>query len=409
MSRSGSVLTRQVRLEPLFRPILDHPMETIAIVGAVLRVLLYAQDRSLWMDEGSLRGNIVDKGVFDFSEQLQSDQLAPVGFMIVERAIAAVLGGRRLVLRILPLACGLVSLPLLRALALKWLPGPAAILAMALFAFSADMVYYSSELKPYAGDVTVSLAILVTASNCLLRPGDRRAILAFGLVAVASPWFSFPSVFVVASSGAVLVLDSIRARDWTAVRWLAAVAVTWGLGVAGSWLYAKVMLGSTTGMYVFWDFAFPPLLPASPGDFKRLVGLLLEVLVNPLDLVPPALPATFVVFPLGLLAIGTLSLARREPGAFALVSLPVALAFLAAGLRSYPFHGRLILALVPGFYLLLAEGVGAIGRRFGRRGVWIIAAALLVHPIVSSLVEASRNHTREFNRHGDLHRNRFLE
>ncbi|QEH36712.1 hypothetical protein OJF2_52970 [Aquisphaera giovannonii] len=409
MNTSGGVLAREIDPGPWIRWAREHPSTLILAAGAMLRVLLYASNREPWMDEGSLLGNIVGKGVLDFSERLSSEQLAPVGFLIVERAISQVLGGHLLALRLLPLACGLASLPLFRSLATRWLSPRAALLAMMLFAFSSDLVYYSSELKPYMGDVAVGLAALVTASACLERPRRPGALARFAAIAAASPWFSFPSVFVVAAGGAVLLADAARRRDARDIGRLAAIAVSWGIGVLGTRAYAQVMLGTTNGMYVFWNFAFPPLLPLNRPEFGKLTGIVLEVLVNPLDLVAPGLPAAFVALPVVLLVLGSVSLARRERWGFALLALPVVFSYLAAALRIYPFHGRLILGLTPGLYLVIAEGVAAIGRRLGRHAAWVVAAALLVFPVYSSILQATGNDPRDFNAHGDLHRNRFMD
>ena len=51
---------------------------------------------------------------------------------------------------------------------------------------------------------------------------------------------------------------------------------------------------------------------------------------------------------------------------------PLVLALAASALHQYPFHGRLVLYLVPTYLLLLAEGVAAVGRPTG----WLVTLAL---------------------------------
>ena len=65
-------------------------------------------------------------------------------------------------------------------------------------------------------------------------------------------------------------------------------------------------------MYVFWNFAFLPVPPSSRADLVKLGGILLEVFVNPLNLLPPAPPGLGVVLPLALWLLGGLSLFRRD-------------------------------------------------------------------------------------------------
>jgi hypothetical protein len=80
----------------------------------------------------------------------------------------------------------------------------------------------------------------------------------------------------------------------------------------------------------------------------------------------------------------------------------------AAALRRYPLHGRLILELVPAFYVMIAEGTQQIYTRFGRRAYVVLLVLLLVYPCSSTLYEAQAPRTHWFNEHGDLHKNRFL-
>ena len=57
--------------------------------------------------------------VLDFSAPLRGDQLAPIGFLILQRAIAGVLGERNYVLRFLPLAAGTAALTIFSFLAAR--------------------------------------------------------------------------------------------------------------------------------------------------------------------------------------------------------------------------------------------------------------------------------------------------
>ena len=55
-------------------------------------MIVYLSGRPFWMDEGSLWGNLAGKPIFDFSEPLTGDQLAPLGFLIAQRAVMSILG-----------------------------------------------------------------------------------------------------------------------------------------------------------------------------------------------------------------------------------------------------------------------------------------------------------------------------
>ena len=72
-----------------------------------------------------------------------------------------------------------------------------------------------------------------------------------------------------------------------------------------------------------------------------------------------------------------MSLGRRWPGGLFLLISPLVLALAASALHQYPFHGRLVLYLVPTYLLLLAEGVAAVGRPTGWLVTLVLAGFLL--------------------------------
>jgi len=401
--------SREIDLSFLWREARDHPMETLLGLGVILRILVYLWGRSYWLDEGTLLGNIRGRSVLDFSGYLEGDQLAPFGFLIAERGLVALLGRSEYVTRLIPLACGIGSLWLFRALAVRCLTFSAALLAMALFALSDDLVYYASELKPYSSDVAVSLLVLLASDRLRNVQIDRRRALAFTLLLIAAPWLSFPSAFVVAGVGVSLLTDRLVKRAWSDAASLTALGVAWVVSIALAYRASHAMLNPATTMYVFWDFAFLPFPPRTPVDWTKLAGVPLEVFVNPLNLLPWFLPAWCVLFPVALMGVGVSSLSRRDRGALLMLWSPILLAMAAAAARRYPFHGRLILGLVPACFILLAEGADWIRLRFGRRAFRAVALLLLAYPSLFTMYQCQSVRARTFNAHGDLHGNRFVE
>ena len=150
MGQARGILSREIDLRPLWHALRDHPAGVICWLGVLFRALAYLWDRPYWMDEGTLLGNLEGMGVLEFPAHLQGDQLAPFGFLIIQRVIIRLLGNWGYATRFFPLVCGIVALWLFKSLAFRLLPFSAAMVALALFAFSDDMVYYSSELKPYS-------------------------------------------------------------------------------------------------------------------------------------------------------------------------------------------------------------------------------------------------------------------
>jgi hypothetical protein len=411
----SSPWTRELHIDlrPLGRLARDHPQAVIVGLGIALRVITYLWNRAMWLDEMSLRGNVVDRPILDFSSALSQDQLAPLGFLIVVRAMAAVLGDRNYVLRFLPLAAGLVALLLFRRLAPRILPRRAALVALVLFALSDDLIYYSSEFKPYSLDLAFGLGLTLLTSFGLGRTPSTRVIVWMSLLLAASPWFSFASAFVVAGCGMVLLLDAAAAgRHRTAVLWLA-MGAGWLANFAIAYEASHALLVPETTMYRFWDFAFLPLtVPPTRAGLLKSAGLLLEVFVNPLNLLAPGGSPLGVVLPLSLLIAGSLSMARHAPRNVLLLAAPIAMALAASISRRFPFHGRLLLELVPALYLLIAQGTEWVARRFpspSEIAHSTILLVLLAYPCWDACYQSSGRRNRDFNIHGDLHRNVFID
>ena len=205
-----------------------------------------------------------------------------------------------------------------------------------------------------------------------------------------------------------VVLERAINRSWKELGWLLAIATGWALNTALAYLASRWLLSPHTTMYIFWDFAFLPMPPTSRADLMKLGGILLEVFVNPLNLVAPLLPALGVILPILLLVLGGALAGRRDRMSLLMLVIPIVLALAAAAARRYPFHGRLILPLVPSFYLMIGEGTGWFRERAGRHVFAAVLALLLWYPCFAALYEASSVRSRPFNSHGDIHENNFM-
>ncbi|MGO9463610.1 MAG: hypothetical protein ACLQVF_05535 [Isosphaeraceae bacterium] len=409
----ASILKHEIDLTPIWRALWDHPERVVLVLGTFLRLAVYAHGRSYWLDEASLAANAFDQAPLDFSQPLTGDQLAPFGFLIVVRAVVSILGPSPYVTRLLPLACGIAALFAFAVLARRLLPRRAALVALALFAFSDDLIYYSSEFKPYSLDLAGGLTITLLAIDAVAKPATWRRAAGIALCAILAPWCSFGSAFVVAGCGASLVLAALVARRYRDALVWCAIGVGWLFSFLLAYQASRSLLSPYTTMYIFWDFAFLPLWPwpSAPVSLVKAGGILLDLFVNPLNLVHPAFHWLAVVLPLCLLVGGTVRLCRRSWPVWLMLVLPFALAVVASVMKRYPLHGRLILALVPAFFLLMAEGTQAVFELDrGRRKLLskAVLVLLLAYPCFAAVYEASAPRPRYFNSHGDLHNNLFL-
>ena len=151
------------------------------------------------MDEGSLLTNLVDLPIFDFSTTLSKDQLAPPGFLAVERMMVRLPLPTVWAARLIPLLCGIASMFLMRSVARRYLSPRAVPIAVGLFALDDWLIYYAVEIKQYCSDTTLTLVALLLASAAAGLSRRRLLVLAgFGAVGV---WFSHPLAMVLGGRG----------------------------------------------------------------------------------------------------------------------------------------------------------------------------------------------------------------
>ena len=129
--------------------------------------------------------------------------MAPVGFLVLERAAVLALGASELALRLVPLVSGLLALIVFERTARRLLTPWYALLATWLFAVAVPLVFFSAEVKPYAVDVLAAVLITWTVSAPVSDGWRTTAALAsLGLLA----WVSNPAALMLAGTGAALAI-----------------------------------------------------------------------------------------------------------------------------------------------------------------------------------------------------------
>ncbi|MHC5538944.1 hypothetical protein ACYOEI_12050 [Singulisphaera rosea] len=350
-------------------------------VGVLLRLIEYAYDRGLWLDEGSLSGNIVGRTWGELFGPLAAMQLAPPGFLLIESLVSRVFGGSSMAMRLFPLVCGIATLFLIERLSIRILRPGAAWIALGLAVVSDELIYYATEIKQYSSDVMFGLLCYVLALAMDSQPLTVSRALKFGGLGAIIVWFSHPSIFVLAGLGTVAFLSALRRRDRRSGALLALVGGLWILSFAGVYLVSQHQLGYGRGMWAFWNFAFPPLPPHSFYEATWGFWRLLYVFVNPLNFSMPVGSRLSIVPVAGLAVVGMVSLRRRRPKDLARLLLPCLFTLLACYLQKHPFHGRLILFLVPSFLMLIAEGAETVHRWSHRRTIWaVVLLVLFLYP-----------------------------
>lgn len=380
----------------------------LTALGLFARLTRYAQGIPFWSDECFLASNFIGRGFLDLAGPLDNGQVAPLGFLWMERAAVLALGFSEWSLRLFPLLCGLAATVLFATTARRAVSGASWVAAVAVFAVSVHPIRHAAEVKPYAGDALAALVLLAPALGWLeRRDGSRRLWL---LLALLPPCLAFsnPSVFV---AGGVLIGLAVPVWRTGGARERGALACCFAM-LGGLFLTLHVGLGASQsagameGLRRYWSSGFPPI--AEP---RELPGWLLDAATGSLFAYPGggargASAATSLAC-----LLGAVAMVRRGRGAMVVALLaPLGLNLAAAAMRRYPFgpEARLAQYAAPAICILAGAGIGAalesIRRPRPRRGL-IVAG--LAGAVAFALVPQIESWRRPYRMPHDLEAREF--
>jgi hypothetical protein len=346
----------------------------LVLVGAVLRGVQYFSKSSLRVDEAALALNLLGRSFRELFEPLDLAQVAPWGFLAIEKGLFGLFGRSELGLRLLPFLASLLSLVLFERLCRRVLKGLAVPFAVAGFALGAGLIDYAAQLKQYATDVAAAVAIVLLAVSLQERGLTRRRALLLGIAGLVACVFSQAVVFVLGGVGLSLVLLAAARKIEAPAPALALTGSLWGLGAGFALWSGERMLTPEVRSYLqdFWAFGFLPFSPPATAPAAWLWNRTAFVFEGFLGY---PLPLLFVA----LLVAGAAGLFRRNRAAALLFLMPLLLTVAASAARLYPFApGRVTAFLVPGLLVLAAEGVER-ARTLPARGLaWMGGAAAAV-------------------------------
>jgi hypothetical protein len=338
----------------------------LVALGSGLRILAYAANRSLSIDESYLALNLIERSPFELVGALDFNQAAPVGFLEAEKLMITILGREEYALRLLPLVASLLAIVLFLRVAQKVLRPVAAMVAVGVFALLDPLVYYSATAKQYAFDVLAAVTILTLALVLGERPLRRRDILALTLLGGLLVWFSHASVFLLGGVALLLGIRCIGDRDWRRTSALFAMVGVWAASFAVEYLLTRSNLTGIVGSFGADGGAGALLTPGQPGPsvFERttdrlqyLVGLEDTASGDPvLASLPSNVTRSLTVLILLVAGVGFISLLRERPRLALLFATPAVLAAIASADDQYPLVGRTLLFLLPSVALCIGEG-----------------------------------------------------
>ena len=319
------------------------------MLGVAVRVTVWFQNRSLFIDEANLARNFCERGLWDFFRPLDHDQFAPPLFCFFQKCSVLLLGQHEYALRLFPLLCGVASVFLFFYIAKQLIATPWVLSAVLwIFCFSDLFLRYATEGKQYGCDLAVVLALVALAmrfAEQLFRP-----VWAAGIGAVAI-WLSMPSVFVLAGIGLFFLKQQYDTGGWRATIPVFLAGLFWLLNFAFYYwllLQPSMAISALSQYHAQWFF---PLVPRNTADWAKAADLL----------------TTFPYYTAGYTVVANLTgiagiltglwfLLRSRYSTALLLVLPVLVCIVASGFGQYSLIPRMLTWAFP--LVLLVQGLG---------------------------------------------------
>ncbi|CAN5886813.1 hypothetical protein BH18ACI5_BH18ACI5_28360 [soil metagenome] len=364
--------------------------------GAVLRVWQYLSNNSLWLDEAALARNIVERSPRELLQPLAYAQVAPAGFLLIEKGAVWTLGNTEWALRLFPLLCGLGALWIFWRVAVRILSGWTAVYATGLFALATPLVYFSSQVKQYSSDAaatTVLLAAAMWLRSASMGQRWHRAACVAALGAIVA-WISQPALFVLTGIGAALLWSHWRAPQPRGLKSAIFVCGAWAVSASLSAALAvrNVSLADRDYLDWYWSNGLMPWPPTSLADvlwiWNRLTWLF-GAFVTGLRRTNGGLGYPWSQVFVVLTVVGFVALWRQKRDAALMLLLPAVLTILAAALQLYPFSGRVVTFLVPALLIATAAGVAYVIDHMPARlqfSVPVLLAVAIGSPVYATIV-----------------------
>jgi hypothetical protein len=381
----------------------------IVSIGIFLRCWQYFANDSYFMDEIAVLRNLMDRPWRDLlTRPLAYGQLAPPGFLMVEKLLLSTLGSTEYSLRLFPFLCSVVSVAVFAMLVRGLLSRAGALASLAMFAFAGPLILYGSQLKQYSVDVLCACLVCLAATHYVSTRG-RSAAYVFGITGAVCVWFSQPAILVLGSIILVLIAGEIwRMRRERGDRPILGALAAAGVSAAASALYALRMFSPATRRYQHQSFQggfMPRALPTSLSDLWPYAQFHSFFGTNGNGVMGYPHPGIFTM--LTALGFAVLIFRRKLPGI--VVAAPVFAALVASAARQFPLTDRIILFLLPSFIIALAISAESLASLTGRQGwfSWVglsILVGFAAYPVLHRLPPYHVDHLRPIIEYVASHR-----
>ncbi len=337
-------------------------LTSVIFFGIIAAIINFLHNRSLWFDESLLALNIVDKTYSELLQPLDYNQVAPIGFLFVEKFIAGWFDYNDWSLRIFPFLCYLGSIPLFY-LFNKKLHGSKEIsfIAVALFSINSSIVYYSFEVKQYSTDVFSAILLLFIGIKLIEDNIGKRSLIAYTIISMLVVFFSNVSIILLITNAILIFYTKIYLKkQWNHKTWIP--IIIWLVSFVFYFSFFIYHHPSKRTMLRYWTQK-NAFLPLNIFDSKTY-----QFLFDKLTIIFNSIIAnnTFGWIYFTMFIIGLFVILKRKRILFILI-FPLILHLILSGLKLYPFHTRLILYLIPLLLIVISFAIHYIFQKLQLR------------------------------------------
>lgn len=360
-------------------------VKIIIFSGIILSVSQLLFNRNLWRDEAMLALNIVSKSYLGLLQPLDRAQVAPIGFLFIEKIFATIFGYTDYSMRIFPFISFCLAIFFFYLLAERLFKSkPTALLAAAYLSMNEYLLYYSTEIKQYSLDVLVCILILL--STIRFNPKSTGSVILYSVTGAVLVWFSNIAIIVLFVCGLYSFYKIfILKKDWViflpVISWLISFGIYYFLFINNhpTTEYMKDYWGERFLTLNIFSKEFYIFLYSSMENMYRMIFIRSKYYW--------LLPATF-----SLAGMVFLFRQKRNEILFLLI-IPTIVHLFLSGLKLYPFDTRFLLYLIPLLILIYVYGQyyswELIKRKFPKLPLFILTIPLILmyYPVVKKFPE----------------------
>ncbi|MET0244462.1 MAG: hypothetical protein ABW174_13375 [Flavitalea sp.] len=381
--------------EPVLKPrTIRISIIAIYVIGVLLRTIQFAGRSSLWFDELTNALNVQARSFFELATKpLDFNQVAPPGFLMLEKLAITILGDSDQAFRLFPWLFSLAALPLFHSIAKRFLKDIYLLVAFFFFAICGSQLFYSGEGKPYSGDVTICLFMVLTSFRLLEEKMKTRNAIFLAITGCLLITTSLPAVPLGLMLMGLCGFAHLNHRLESPTSSILIVIIGWFIGCVLGYLYAMHVITNTVqdAMTRYWSEGFAPMRGS-----LHLIGWIISTVFEQFNffltswtyLEYPAirgigLGILLFVIP-GLIYLGRVTLFRTLA-----VMSPFVLALLLAITKTLPFEGRVAIYATWPFLIVGLGGMQYLAhslRKFVDPRLWRVIAVALPIPFVLVMI-----------------------